>query len=539
MSNFGLSSPSLRLCNKKTGWQTAVLFLVAIVASLVYLRVGLARVFYPFALDLVEEDMLLQAWRIAQGQPVFVPPNADFVPQVYMPLFTWLGGQLLKVADFAFWPLRLISFLSTVGTAVLIFYIGLRESGSKIAAFAGSALFLVGFRLVGGWHDLARVDALFAFLSLAGLVVLVYRLGGTRRITEEAQRFTEISVVLGAVLLGLSFLAKQNGLLMAAVAGGYLLVSEIFSGAERQAQSNFFKTIRTPALFLTVFLLLAGLPLLILQQGSGGWFGFYVVDIAYLSPIDLGRLRNIFVWELGAGMGVLVGLFGATAVAGLFTINRHWFGLLRFVVQHRWLLFGGTAVFISVAGRSTIGGNLNNWLFGYAFLCLAPALSWGTVFEMKEGLAWGWLIAVLVQFVLALFPLNDALPQTFLPTAAMEQAGKRLLAQVEATDGEVWLLMHPSYAVQASKRPYAHLQSLWHARRRGVDPLPADLIMLIENQQFAQIISDESDFFETEPLFLELLQTHYEIVGTLPPDLSPPTLSGPIIRPLTVYAPRR
>ena len=145
---------------------------------------------------------------------------------------------------------------------------------------------------------------------------------------------------------------------------------------------------------------------------------------------------------------------------------------------------------------------------------------------------------MLVQFGLVTFPLNAGLPPQFLPMAEMRAAGDALVERVVAEPGEVWLLMHPSVAVRAGKRPYAHLQSLWHARQRGADPLPPDLVTLIEQQQFAQIISDESDFFETEPAFLELLLAHYEVVETLPPTQSFPTLNEPVIRPLTIYAPR-
>ena len=538
MSNFeDLSAPlpdrRSQLDIKKVEWQAAVLLLISLIASLVYLRIGLSRVFYSFALDLVEEDMLMQAWRIAQNQTVFVPPNADFVPQVYMPLFTWLGGQFLKVTGFAFWPLRLISFLATMGTAVLIFYIGWRESGSKTAAFAGSALFLAGYKLVGGWYDLARVDALFTFFSLAGLVVLVY--GGKGAVSRT---------VLGVVLLSLAFLTKQNGLLVALVAGFYIFTTESAEDEEGRENSAYSALVRVLMIFALTFLVVAGLPIWVLQMGSGGWFSYYVVDIAYASPLDFGRLRNIFLWELGAGTGVLVGLWLVTAVAQLSQLRWQWSWLKSFIANNPWLLFGGTAVFISVAGRSTVGGNLNNLVIGYALLCLAPALSWGfqrrgAEAQRRNVLHWGWFAAVGVQFGLALFPLNQALPQTYLPTAEMEQAGALLLAQVEATEGEVWLLMHPTYSVLASKRPYVHLQSLWHARRRGTEPLPADLVALIENQHFAQIISDESDFFEREPAFLQLLLAHYEAERVLGDGESPRTLSGPIIRPLTVYVPRR
>jgi hypothetical protein len=190
-------------------------------------------------------------------------------------------------------------------------------------------------------------------------------------------------------------------------------------------------------------------------------------------------------------------------------------------------------------------------LIGYAFLCLVPALSYPRrgvltpAIRMDSRLRgndmkrWLWLAAMFLQFGLVTFPLNAGLPKNYWPTAEMRAAGDALVERVEAEPGEVWLLMHPSVAVRAGKRPYAHLQTLWHARQRGVDPLPPDVVALIKQQHFAQIISDESDFFETEPAFLELLLAHYEAVEPIPSDQSPPTLNEPVIRPLTTYHPRK
>jgi hypothetical protein len=256
-------------------------------------------------------------------------------------------------------------------------------------------------------------------------------------------------------------------------------------------------------------------------------------------------------------MGMLVGLWLLLVLREVVAFFRklenrdwRWFlpSLQSQISNNPWLVFMGAAVFISVAGRTATGGNLNNMIIGYALLCLAPALSLSfsrrreSSFDMlkrSKFIRWAWLAAIVVQFGLVTFPLHGILPQTYWPTAEMRAAGDALLAQVNQESGEVWLLLHPSYAVRVGKRPYVHLQSLWHSRHRGADPLPADLVALIEQQHFAQIISDESDFFETEPAFLELLLTHYEAAETLSPSQSPPTLSGPIVRPLTVYVPRQ
>jgi len=459
-----------------------------------------------------------------------------------------------------------------VGTAVLIFYVGWRESGNKTAAFVGSALFLAGYRLVGGWYDLARVDALFTFLCLAGLIALVYGGRGTQRGTEVARSYTEISVVLSAVLLGLAVLTKQNGLFLVMVAGFYLFTAKVTKRAKVRKKTvlsaHTWAFIRILFLFVVPFILVAGVPVLLWQLNSDGWFSYYLITIAFASPLLVSRMLNIFLWELGASMGVLVGIWLLLVLRQTFDFFRKleirdWrlslSSLQSLISNNPWLLFVGTAVFMSVAGRTATGGNLNNMIIGYALLCLAPALSLSyprkrvsiPVEKLDSRLRgndtsgglkfirWVWLVAIVVQFGLVTFPLHGVLPQTYWPTAEMRAAGDALLARVAQEPGEVWLLLHPSYAVRAGKRPYVHLQSLWHARYRGADPLPADLVTLIEQQQFAQIISDESDFFETEPAFLDLLLAHYEVAETLSPDQSPPTLSGPIVRPLTVYVPRR
>ena len=63
------------------------------VRALAYLAsLRCSRVAYPYDIDFVEDGMLMQALRVAAGQPVFIAPNAEFAPHVYMPLYTWLGG---------------------------------------------------------------------------------------------------------------------------------------------------------------------------------------------------------------------------------------------------------------------------------------------------------------------------------------------------------------------------------------------------------------------------------------------------------------
>ena len=72
--------------------------LIAIAFIAFFFFTALPRLRYPYDLDFIEDSMLMQSLQIAQGKTVYVPPNADFNPMLYMPLFFWLGAVLFKVS---------------------------------------------------------------------------------------------------------------------------------------------------------------------------------------------------------------------------------------------------------------------------------------------------------------------------------------------------------------------------------------------------------------------------------------------------------
>jgi hypothetical protein len=407
----------------------------------------------------------------------------------------------------------MLSFIATLTTAIVLFAAGRRESNSRFIALLGPAIFLAGYRPTGGWYELARVDALFGALSLAGVAVAIHGRG------------REWGPSTAGLLLGLAFMTKQNGLLLAAVTAAYLAWA-IGLAVWR---------------YLASFAVVGLLPILWLHLSTGGWFSTYVFGIAYASPLEPIRVPATLGLELGGAMGPLVaGWLIATAAAWR---RNGWRGLLA----RPWPLFIAVAVLISVAGRASTGGNRNNLMPAYTFLCLAPTLVVAEV-PWRPGvtprLVERWLAAgVLLQFGLTLFnPIRFALglpgDGRFMPTADMRAAGDSLVERISAIEGEVLVMMHPYYALRAGKEPAAHIQMLWHARWRGREPLPAELVARLENGYYAAIISDESDFFEREPALGELLARTYRPAETLAPAQSPPTLSGLIVRPVLVYRPR-
>jgi hypothetical protein len=360
-------------------------------------------------------------------------------------------------------------------------------------------------------------------------------------------------VFASALLLALACLTKQNAWFLALAVAVYLL-----SAIGRRAW-----------LFIAAFTAMTVVPVALLHFSSGGWFSTYVFGIAYASPVETQRLVDTLRYEIFGSMAML-------------TIGFMWM-TLESVVRHRrqasvaqpWLWFTCVAVAVSAAGRASVGGNLNNLMPAYAFLCLVPALAmraWGygeprdestplggegrpppQHVEGKGHALWGqvtngrgraaafirhhapgWIAAaILAQFALAAYN-----PARFLPSAEMREAGDRLIRRIASIDGEVLVLMHPYYAAMAGKSPGAQLAAMWHARWRGRDPLPTDFVERIRSRRYAAIISDESEFFEMEPALVDLIEANYARGEGLTAFDAPPTLTGLVVRPRIMYVPR-
>lgn len=479
---------------------------IAICYGGAYLYVAFRRITYPYDLDFIEDNMLMQALQVSLGRPVFVAPNAGFVPQVYMPLYTILGGWIFKVLTPSYIPLRLLSFSATVITAILIFWISRRISGDAGIGVCAAGLFLAGYHTTGGWYELARVDALYVMLTLAGVALLLYG-------KENRYRLP-----LAGVILGLAFLTKQNGLFFGLVVIVYLLFTEG----------------RRAVAFAIPFALVSVLPVLYWDQASAGWFSTYVFKIAFLSPIEFGRATATLKDEF---FGSMAGLTILLVIAGTALI---WRTGLKAALLEPWLWFIGAALFISIAGRASVGGNRNNLMPAYAFLCIAPALAArGTRLwrESWQGVARsGLFVLIMVQF--ALTSLVPKYPASFIPTASMKRAGDRLIQHIASVRGPVMVPMHPYYAWLAGKEPAVDIQMLWHARRRGEAPLPADLVSRIRGHYYSEIISDESTPFETEPELAALLKSYYAPGTQIPPGESPRTITGVLVHPQKIYLPR-
>ncbi len=484
--------------------------LIAVVFIAMFFVTALPRWLYPYDLDFLEDSMLMESLRIAQGQPVYVPPNADFNPHVYMPLFFWLGAVLFKIGGSSLVLLRLISFGSTLATTILIYWIALRESGLKWIALACAGLFLAGYRINGFWYEVARVDPLFIALTVGGLALANY--------AHDSKR----GLILSGIVLALATLTKQTGFIMAMGLTLYL----------------FLKIGRRTWFFVIPFSGLTVIPMLILNWSTDSWFFYHVFRIGSADPIETSRLVNFLVKEI---FGVMAGISLIAVIAGIVGAQDLGWKVLR---KQPWLIGIGLAILISGMGRMRVGGNLNNLMPAYTLLCLAPAIlvqisapqspSIEDTNNMSRIRYRDWLISALVviQFVLCRYS-----PPRYIPSRAMREDGDQLVQRIASFPGKVFVMMHPYYTILADKEASTQIATLWYVRHRGELPLPDDFVNRIESHYYSAIISDES-FFETQPDLHKLITTYYIQTETLNLSNAPSTITGVIVRPKVIYLPK-
>ena len=106
---------------------------------------ALFRLSYPFALQLTEPDTLAEVERVLHGQPLYVQPTFDYVPMIYGPVYFYLAAAAAQLFGGTYAPLRLVSLVASLGTALIIGYLVKRETGSLGAGLVAAGLYAASF----------------------------------------------------------------------------------------------------------------------------------------------------------------------------------------------------------------------------------------------------------------------------------------------------------------------------------------------------------------------------------------------------------
>jgi len=397
----------------------AALLGLAVIGS--YLGIALARLGYPFPLEVLESNSLVEVHRILGGQPLYAAPTVGYVPDGYPPLYFGVSAAA-SVLGQSYLPLRLVSLVSSLACFAIAARLVQRETASAGAGVAAAGLLAATYFATSTWFDVARVDSLFLALSVAGLYLVRW------------MRSPRGAIAAG-LLLGAAFLTKQT-----ALAEGVAVLAAVALGPRR----------RLAIAAALAYSAVLGVSTLALGLASHGWYLYYVFEQMSEHALNGPAAWQFWTSYLLPALGIAVG-------AALLAARRIPPVLLAGCVA---LVVEGYAALVHA------GGGVNDLLPAYLVVALLAGLAMGGRPDLALGgragrlaqvrtVSWhpgragrraaaaaGVLVIAQLAVLAAGFRPGHAIPE-----AADRAAGLRLAAGLRALGGTVAFPADPALAV--------------------------------------------------------------------------------------------
>lgn len=391
-------------------------------AIIVFMVVAVNRLTYPFTVEWLESNSLVEIHRILAGQSLYPAPSAGYVPDGYPPLYFAVSAAVASVLGVSYLPLRLVSLISALTCFALLGRLVQRETGSAASGSAAAGLFAATYFATHTWFDVGRVDSLFLALSLGGLYAARW-MNGTR------------GAIAAGVLLAAAALTKQTG-----IAEGVALIAVLLPGSRRRLAC---------VLALAEFTVL-GITTLVLTLTTGGWYFYYVFELMSEHSLNYAAF--------GGSLTNLLPAVGAAACAALIGARRV-----------PLVLLAGCAALV-VEGYATLvhsGGGTADLLPAYLAVVLLAGLAMGSTRSARwPTLASGRTVAsgvlVLAQSALLLTGFH---PAKAIPTGADRAAGERLTAGMRAFGGTISMTSDPGLDLLAGMAPTAQADAVYDVMR--------------------------------------------------------------------------
>jgi hypothetical protein len=449
---------------------------LGLAAILTYLVMALFRLGYPFPLEYLESNSLVEVQRILTGHALYTAPTAGYVPDGYPPLYFATSAAAASVLGLSYLPLRLVSLVSSLVCFAVTARLVQRETTSAAAGIAAAGLLAATYFAADTWFDVARVDSLFIALSVAALY------------TARWMRRTRGAVATG-LLLAAAFLTKQNGL-----AEGVAVLVALASGPRRR--------LAWPAA-LTYGAVLA-ISTLVLGLTSRGWYVFYVFELLSEHPLKDAAFGQF--WTVS-----LLPVLGLACCALVLGVRR-----IPLV-----LVAGGAALVVeSYAALVHSGGRVNDLLPAYLAVALFAGLAmdgrpgglaglaadrlargrWarGRLANWPPGLAGRWAAAAAAALVIAQLAvlMTGFRPARAIPSGADRAAGQRLAAGIRALGGTVAIPTDPGLGLLAGQPAVAH-QGATDDILRASDPaiiagFRRSAARAVARRQFSAIVTENA-----------------------------------------------
>lgn len=453
---------------------------------LMFLWVAGSRLFYPYAVEWMEEVVFTDSVRVSIGEQLYPDPESGFAAGVYNPLYQYMVALLIRIFGPVLGIGRLLSLASILMAALMIYLIVKTETNNRCACLIGSFFFIASFPIVGYWYDLARIDSLWICTLLAGLYFL------------RRHPTTISSLAVAAACFVLSFFTKQLTMPALAVAFLYLLV----------------KNWKYALVFAALVATSIGVGILLLQWSSGGWYWFYVFTLARGFLSQNGMTYNLFYYtgsDIHMGLFYLVRYYPMCITVVAFLVVCRMFGTRRDSPSGLWVVL--FSIFIIVDGINYAKSNAwhNSFYTTVAFTSILTGLIWARINDVgkkRPSVALIFYLCLLCQLFMLTYNPDDHIPR--------EQdrvTGSEFIRSVSKLDGNVWLPHHPYYAYLAGKG-FHYTAEASYLEYRNLGRLIKRLIDDVKERKYNYIIIDTDPhyvFWNTIPPLTSALNAHYAV----------------------------
>lgn len=480
------------------------LSIISFLFLLVYIIIALKRMQYPYELEWMEGGSVDHVLRVLSHKELYIEPSLEFTPYTYTPLYYYISAVLSSIIGIGFYPLRLVSFISSIICLYLIFLFVKSETGNSYSGYLSACLFAATFKIGGAWFDIGRVDSLFLALFLLGIYFIRFKP-------------YPITYALSGILLSLSYLTKQTAIVMTIPIILFIFVA------------NRYLSLYLLSSYLLIFL---G-STLILNYNSNGWFAYYIFSL----PMQHDFVKSVFIsfWiiNLIKPLSISIIFIMIYLIRDNYRIDE-WKGKGFYIA----MLIGMVGVaFISILKS---GGYNNGLLPTYAAISILLGLSVDYLFnEVNElpyniNLSLSFIyIAIIFQFLTLSYD-----PRKQIPNKMDREAGEEFIQFLKQKEGEVFIPGHGYLSILAGKKTYAQSVAIMDVLR-GQSKTPKQLIKMeiedsIKNQRFSAIIIDSEDEYLPE------IDKYYVNIGDVfAKDNVFYTVTGKITRPKWVFIPRK
>ena len=443
----------------------------------VVLTLSIMRLMYPYEIEWMEGAMLDHVVRILDGKPIYSAPTIDFIPWLYPPLYYYAVALVAKIVGLGFFAGRIVSFISTLITAVLMGWMVQRITKNRLFSFLNHRALLCNVPCDG-----------LLFRHRAQRCVL-YGHHGCSCIFADAVMREQIGAIATALLFVFAFLTRQQAVffLLPLVVWFWLrdkkLGISLYYNCDRSYAHCAFRDLCSHARM--VHILHVHDP----KREARGFFHHpHVRCVPKLCAGTICRFNGCVGTTPPPKEGGASIVGDARGWSRIFSSDT---GLL--------IMMALAALAAGAMSLGNEGGDRNVMMPFAAFVLPLLPIALNEIKHAKPAFARYVYLAFLFQFVALYF--NPLSGKMVIASAKQRAGGDEFMRKLRAMPGEVYIPYHGYITRQAGKPSHAQLLATIDVLRvhdTTSARLQADFNSAFARHRFSAVIMEESDAFRLD-----------------------------------------